>query len=194
MTISARVHNLSPYTPICRSCGLILCSINLPHYCCPDCLCPLTTAASRDSLISKLESEVASTIGKEIEDKERAEKDTCRAAGAFPALPSSAPQNKAISGDRTPRSNQSHKVMSLGGNNKGVLVASYISKPPPVNSKPETVDEEPERVLPPPPPPLTNRKPTPNRPFENLIHGSVGYQLNPMTSDASKANRRNKRE
>src|SRR5258708_26358044 len=48
---TARIHDLSPYAPICRSCGLILCSLNQPYYCCPGCHQPLlsTTTMSTTS-------------------------------------------------------------------------------------------------------------------------------------------------
>ncbi|KIP02836.1 hypothetical protein PHLGIDRAFT_130513, partial [Phlebiopsis gigantea 11061_1 CR5-6] len=37
----ARSHSLSSHNPACTHCGLPLCILNLPIYCCPSCASPL---------------------------------------------------------------------------------------------------------------------------------------------------------
>jgi len=178
----ARTHELSPYVPICSSCGLILCSVNLPQYCCPHCETILMTGTVRQSLISQLEMQLASTIAEELESKEKAIQDAQKAAGAFPTLSGSALSLSSPSpvhaASVPPPSKQTHKVLSLTSN-KRVVISSYTSTP--VHSRPvsrnEDVEEEPIRVPRPPPEPThADRQPKPDRPWENLIHGGVTYR------------------
>ncbi|KDR66131.1 hypothetical protein GALMADRAFT_259814 [Galerina marginata CBS 339.88] len=178
----ARTHELSSYIPICHSCGLILCSVNLPQYCCPFCDKILMTGTVRESLISQLETQLASTIIKEEEAKEKAIQDSQKAAGAFPTLSSAALSLSSPSpvpaASIPPPSKQTYKVLSLTSN-KRVVVSSYTSTP--VHSRPasrnEDVEEEPIRVPRPPPEPThADRTPQPSRPWENLIHGAVTYK------------------
>ncbi|KAF5328193.1 hypothetical protein D9619_013384 [Psilocybe cf. subviscida] len=183
----ARSHELSPYTPICKSCGLILCSVNLPHHACPHCGSDLLSAPTvRDSLIDQIDTQLAETIAKEIAERERAIEEAHRAAGAFPTLSNAPPGGQ--SGFPPPPSaahiapqpvRQTHKVMSLtGGSNRKVMVSSYTSTP--VTSRPasraETVEPEPERVPPPHAEPLhAPGQPESRRPWENLLGESITY-------------------
>ncbi|KAF8160028.1 hypothetical protein B0H34DRAFT_705881 [Crassisporium funariophilum] len=177
----ARNHALSLYSPICLSCGLILCAVNLPQYCCPHCGKVLMTGTLKESLINQLDSQLASTITKELEDKERAIEEARKAVGAFPSLSGSSSPSLLSSPSPhpavTPPSRQTHKVMSLTQNKK-VVVSSYTSTP--VSSRPvsrnEDIAEEPIRVPPPPPAPKhAHDRPTRERPWENLIKGGVTY-------------------
>jgi len=189
MTVSAshtaRVHELSTYTPICRSCGLILCAVNLPQYCCPDCMNPLVTGSAQDALIAQLESELTSTIANEVEAKERVAEEARRVAGMFPSLPpsssSASPSPGAAQKAHANPTKPTHKVMSLTGSHQRVVVSSYMNKPP-AKSTIETEDTEPQRVRPPAPPPVTTIQPNPDRPFENFIHGGVTYKPRPATT------------
>ena len=182
----ARTHDLSSYTPICHKCGLILCSTNQPYHSCPHCGRNLLIGGVRETLVIQLESQLASTIAKETEEKERVIALAQKEAGAFPQLKgASQPSSHAHSPSSTPTpsARQTHKVMSLtgsGSHKKRVLVSSYTSTP--VSSRPasrtgdEAHDEEPIRV---PPPPLTpahaDRQPSLTRPYENLLGWSVSY-------------------
>ncbi len=58
--LAARSHTLSPYVPICTSCGLILCELNPPSSGCPfaSCGAPLLSPTARTSLITRLESDI----------------------------------------------------------------------------------------------------------------------------------------
>lgn len=186
---TARIHDVSLYVPICRSCGLILCSLNQPHYCCPSCHQPLlstttmsTSSPTREAIITQLESQLATTISQEIEDRQRALEEARKAAGAFPALSPSTGTNAEHQSH--PPANQTHKVMSLTGNknknNKNrrtVTISSYTTKQPSRSgSVTPNVNDEPTRVKPPNPPPITTKLPKPNRPFENFLHGNVTYK------------------
>lgn len=166
----ARVHPLSLYSPICRSCGLIICSVNLPQYCCPHCLKTLMTDAERESVIHQIDSQLASTVVQEVEEKQRALEEARKAVGAFPSLSRSSTPESSIS---QPAARQTHKVMSLKQNNK-VVVSSYTAVLP--VSKTDKPEDEPDRIPPPPPEPLFSRvQPSPDRPWENLIKGASNY-------------------
>ncbi|KAI0033366.1 hypothetical protein K488DRAFT_36800, partial [Vararia minispora EC-137] len=84
----ARIHALSPYTPLCVSCGLILCSLQPTHLPCPSCTSPLLTPTQRDALVAQVQSELDATLASELSERLRAEEAARAAAGAFPSLPS----------------------------------------------------------------------------------------------------------
>ncbi|TFK39646.1 hypothetical protein BDQ12DRAFT_603886 [Crucibulum laeve] len=173
-----REHKLSIHTPICQSCGLVLCELNLPQYCCPFCSKSLLTLAARGDILEQLESQLATTIAKEIEDRERAIDEAKRAAGAFPTLSGSSPRSgsPAPSPPTLRSSTQTHKVMSLGKSKK-VTVSSYTTTTIP--SRPlsrHEIEDEPVRV----PPPSSEvshakRRPDSSRPWENLLHPGAHY-------------------
>lgn len=121
--LTARTHNLSPYVPLCTSCGFILCIINLPNFACPSCSSPLLKPTATTALIARLESERASTLASEAEARERAAEEAQKAAGAFPALSAaglaSAPTAPPITAP------QAHKVLSLNSKTKKVTMSSY---------------------------------------------------------------------
>lgn len=82
----ARIHALSEYTPICSSCGLVLCALQLPHLPCPHCSSPLLTPPARAALLAQLEELRAYALQEEAEAREREAEDMRLAEGAFPAL------------------------------------------------------------------------------------------------------------
>ncbi|TFK29701.1 hypothetical protein FA15DRAFT_752498 [Coprinopsis marcescibilis] len=188
----AKVHDLSKITPICMSCGLVLCTVNLPQYSCPYCFEPLLSPLQRDAIVVQLEDDVIATIARETEAREKAIEDARRAIGAFPTLHHSLP-GASGSGSATPTvssarntpppsSQQTHKVLSLTGKkNQRVTLSSYTQKPKPAPTEPGTglgaTQEEPERI---PEPPVVepfhaSRALDPNRPFENLVGGGGDY-------------------
>ena len=168
---------MSTYTPICFSCGFILCSINLPQYSCPSCFKSLWTDAQRSGIISQIDGELAARIAKEIADAERVAEEARKAAGAFPVLsgtiaslpsPSTTPPNKKPS---------SYKVMSLTQKkNHKIVVSSYTSAPQPPSRAESPAEAEPVRV-PPPPNEVRYAKtwPDPARPWQNFTGGGATY-------------------
>ncbi|KAH9479962.1 hypothetical protein JR316_0008559 [Psilocybe cubensis] len=161
----ARTHELSPYTPLCHSCGLILCSMNAPYYACPHCTQPLITASSspsssrsisRDVLVAQIEADLESTLAAEQAAREREIEQARIEAGAFPMLrggngsgsSSPSPAANRMSSASAPPSRQSqpqsqtHKVMSLTskpGNSRGrVVVSSYTTVNTSVPSRPSS--------------------------------------------------------
>jgi hypothetical protein len=86
ITIVARIHALSEYTPLCSSCGLILCALQPPHRPCPHCSAPLLTPSARAALLAQLEELRAHALEEEAEAREREAQELRLAEGAFPAL------------------------------------------------------------------------------------------------------------
>ena len=83
---AARIHALSEYTPICSSCGLVLCTLQPPYRPCPDCSSPLLTPPARAALVAQLEELRAHVLREEAEAREREAEELRLAVGAFPAL------------------------------------------------------------------------------------------------------------
>ncbi|GAA5879262.1 hypothetical protein JCM8547_006033 [Rhodosporidiobolus lusitaniae] len=86
---AARLHPLSPYTPLCPHCSLVLCSLNTPSSPCPSCShSPLLPPSSSASHIATLETRREALIEREKarvrREKEQAERE--RAAIRFPEL------------------------------------------------------------------------------------------------------------
>ncbi|KAH7930197.1 hypothetical protein BV22DRAFT_1001136 [Leucogyrophana mollusca] len=168
----ARDHDLSPYAPICRDCGLIMCAINLPYYACPHCASPILSASSRASLTARLDEEISEQIAREEQARDQAIEEARNAAGAFPVLPGQQPANTL----RPPP--QTHKVLSLNTKTKKYTLSSYTNTPVPSRpaSRAEDVDDEPRRVsAPPPDPPHAKGKPDPSHPWQNMRAGSIRY-------------------
>lgn len=161
---------MSSYSPLCTTCGLVLCSINLPQYSCPHCATPIVTATIRASLVAQLESQISETIAREIQDQERSLAEARQAAGAFPTLAGPTGNPPAFS-PPVSNVNQTHKVLSLNSKTKKVIVSSYTTTP--VSSRPvsraESEEEEPIRVPPPPTEVVHSTKRVGHsRPWENL--------------------------
>ncbi|KAF8195767.1 hypothetical protein K438DRAFT_1826486 [Mycena galopus ATCC 62051] len=178
----AREHPLSTYSSLCRSCGLVLCEINLPQYNCPHCAASLLTGTQRDALIARLEDQIATTLTKEALLRERAAEEARRAVGAFPTL-GNAPRPPPA-----PAVPQTRTVMSLNSKTKKVTVSSF-STPSPSPSRPasraESVDEEPVRVRAPPAevPFAAAAKQDPLRPWRDLSGGGAVYIPPPNLDD-----------
>src|SRR6266478_2994290 len=85
-TIVARIHASSEHTPLCSSCGLVLCALQFPHRPCPHCTTPLLTPSARVALIAQLEELRVFALKKEVEAHEREAEELRLAEGAFPAL------------------------------------------------------------------------------------------------------------
>ena len=191
--IAARMHPLSPYTPICRACGLILCELNLPHAACPHCSSALLIPAARTALVESLDTQIADTLAKEEDERARAVQVARAAAGAFPTLSASASASAAASRASTPGSgsetqalaghpaNQTHKVLSLNPKTKRVKVESYT--PPAAISlsraaSKEKPAEEPEYKRVPAPPGevvVSRTQPDAQRPWANVRGLNVTY-------------------
>jgi predicted RNA-binding Zn-ribbon protein involved in translation (DUF1610 family) len=137
---AARVHQLSTYNPLCFSCGLILCNLNLPQYYCPSCTEPVFSASTRDILVPRLEKELADQLALEESNRTQAIDDARRAAGAFPTLsPGSGSDFAAGLGVRQPSTTSpgglrptaqeapQPKVLSLTGKTAKL---STLGKPP----------------------------------------------------------------
>ncbi|KAF8643020.1 hypothetical protein AX16_009264 [Volvariella volvacea WC 439] len=196
----AREHKLSPWTPICTSCGLILCSLNTPQYpVCPHCSTALlSTVAARNALIERLEQQRDETIAKEIADREREVQRVKQAEGAFPSLSGSSGNN--VIKTPQPVHAQQHKVLSLTstGKSKKVVVSSYTSTP--AQSRPASSGTDKENMVeevrvPPPPrqvPTVTGQR-DPGRPWQNLLDRDVQYIPLPQKGkDAVKREKRKK--
>lgn len=199
----ARMHTLSPYTPICRSCGLVLCELQLPHFACPHCASPLLTPEARRALGARLDIQINETLAQEEEERKRAVEQARAAAGAFPTLAASASglspssTSDALAAHPT---NQTHKVLSLNSKTKKVTVASYHSSPVVSRSasresnrkddaKPDT-----KRVAPPPSDvPFAKERRDPGRPWANLKGGTTTYIPPPKSSAGSSSGRPRKR-
>ncbi|KAF9055969.1 hypothetical protein BJ165DRAFT_1398733 [Panaeolus papilionaceus] len=186
----ARNHKVSAYTPICTACGLILCFLNRPQYCCPHCSDALLTEANRGVLVEQIEAELASTIAKEIQDKERAILEAQQAAGAFPSLLGPAPQVQTKSPSPSPKPVQESRTVVTLSNKKKITVSSFTTVQKPSSSQysnqpnQENQDpNEPTRVPPPREPPHASHQPNTKRPWENLIKGPVQYVSQPRIDD-----------
>ncbi|KAF9465514.1 hypothetical protein BDZ94DRAFT_1189355 [Collybia nuda] len=172
----AREHALSPCSPLCNSCGLILCSVNLPQYACPHCASPVVTVTVRNSIVIRLESQISETIAQEKRDREKKLEEARQAAGAFPTLTGQTERSSGISPSLN--SNQPHKVLSLNSATKKVTLSSYnttlISSRP--SSRAESEEEEPIRVPPPPTEVVHSKRHVDrSRPWENLTNSRIGY-------------------
>ncbi|OBZ65304.1 hypothetical protein A0H81_14742 [Grifola frondosa] len=195
----ARTHTLSPNTPICRSCGLVLCELQLPYYACPHCACPLLSLTARDSLVSALETQISETIANEEAEREHAIQVARAAAGAFPSL-SAATSGSALDPQTAHPVNQSHKVLSVNSKTKKVTVSSYTTPTPsrPAsrgNTPAEDTPPEEKRVPPPPPEVIfAQRPPEPLRPWANLRGNSVTYVAQPSSHAKAGPGRASKRK
>ncbi|KAL0570375.1 hypothetical protein V5O48_011590 [Marasmius crinis-equi] len=195
----AREHPLSPYTPICRSCGLILCTLNTPQHSCPsgDCLSSLLSYSSnaKQSLIQRLETQVSDTLAKEAADRERAIEEAKREAGAFPALGSATPSPSST----RPSTPQQHKILSLNSKTKRVVVTTTttVQKPAPKAEKENEGEPEEEFVRVPPPPSevaFSKGRPDPNRPWKNVRGGGLKYVSSEKERQKKKEERKQRKK
>lgn len=167
----AREHDLSPYTAICRGCGLILCAINLPYYACPHCSAVLLSDIARSLLSARFDEEISKQVAKEEEERSRVVQQARDAEGAFPVLPGFATSPVLSSGTPSRPTVQTHKILSLNSKTKKYTVSSYTNTP--VSSRPvsraESEVEEVHRVAAPPPEiNFVKRTPDRNHPWTNM--------------------------
>lgn len=198
----ARVHNLSEYTPICRSCGLILCTLNAPSYTCSHCNTPLLTPEGRSTLISRLEDEISQMLFREEQQRQRAVDEARQAEGAFPTLLASStrPSDPAPGALQSHPVNQSHKVLSLNSKTRKVKVSSYTT-PPPLSvslSKDAETQRPAEQPLRVPPLPtdvvVSTRQPQPDRPWARLDSESAVYIPDPQVNKTHEKSSHRKKE
>ncbi|KIY45920.1 hypothetical protein FISHEDRAFT_66702 [Fistulina hepatica ATCC 64428] len=196
----ARVHSLSDYTPLCRTCGLILCAINLPHHACPHCgTTLLDPPAFRDTLIAQLKREIDVALAQDLREYEQALEEARLAAGAFPALaPSSRASTPPARISQPVPQSQGHKILSLDSKTKKVTVASYSSAPR-VSSrssdKPFAFKSDEQLRVPPPPREVhyVAGNIDPKRPWRDLGgEGATYVRLVKPTSDVPKRRRKNR--
>jgi len=165
----ARSHTLSPYVPICTSCGLILCELNPPSSGCPfaSCGAPLLSPTARSSLITRLESDIEDTIQQEIEEEESKREALKAQEGSFPLL-ANKPSGQQVQKPQP----QTYKVLSLNPKTKKATIASYSPRSstpatPSPSSSVEVLPQGPPRV--PPPAPLQGAaQPDARRPFMDM--------------------------
>ncbi|OSD00173.1 hypothetical protein PYCCODRAFT_1371757 [Trametes coccinea BRFM310] len=175
----ARMHVLSSYTPICRSCGLILCELNLPNFACPHCSAGLLTPLARDTLVQKLDDSIASILAKEEEERQRAIQEARNAEGAFPTLSAAASRALGSDAQASHPVNQTHKVLSLDSKTRKVKVSSFT--PPSVSRTASTEklnkEAEPEhkRVPPPPAEVICSSASNLQRPWANMRGLNITY-------------------
>ena len=80
VSFGARAHTLSWYTPLCLSCGLVLCVLNLPQYACPfpTCASILLAPPARAALRTRLGTRLEALKAHETQLPLRAEEDARR--------------------------------------------------------------------------------------------------------------------
>ena len=119
------MHALSEYTPICTSCGLVLCAQQPPYRACPHCSAPLLSPPARNALVAQLEELRAQTLVEEEEAREREEEALRHAEGAFPVLGGSGAGGRGKGGGVNTAASAGHRVLSLDPRTKRVKVESY---------------------------------------------------------------------
>ena len=186
----AQTHKLSPYTPLCASCGLIICKLHQPYRICPfePCGQPLLTPHARTALIHALNDKIATTIAEEEVKRRREEEERRLAVGAFPTL-------QGPSGGRTPPSNTPHKVLSL--TQKGAVLTTTVRKQTPTPSAQGHIKA---------PKPVVHRVPMPSEeptsckpkqdmaPWESLRFPRIVYEPPPPPANPRQPTKRNKKK
>lgn len=144
---TARKHTLSKYTPLCTTCGLILCALQLPYTPCPHCNSSLLSPIQRDSMVAQVQAELEAQLESEERERIRIEEAMRTAQGAFPTLGGAPPPTVAVP---TP---SAHVVLSLNSKTKRTTVSTYHSpapSPPAVSRAPSAPPPPPDdRVAPP---------------------------------------------
>ncbi|KAG6374505.1 hypothetical protein JVT61DRAFT_4549 [Boletus reticuloceps] len=187
----ARKHALSNYVPMCRKCGLILCTLNPPHYACPHCTSPLLGEQDREAFVKRLEGELAAQVAREEAERQKAIEEARAAEGGFPMLPGA---QMARTTHTPPPPNATRTVLSLSSGTKKVTVSSY-STPMATQSRPASraeAREEEGRVLGPPREvSCVTEALDPERPWMNARAGDVMYVPLPggTTGDTNKLGR-----
>lgn len=133
---TGRIHPLSTYTPVCHTCGLPLCSLNLPYHPCPHPPCRTSLLSSTPDpfraqiqpLVARIETEIRDQLKKEENERVLAAEELRIREGAFPILrPSPSPTPSPSPGNHL--QDRGYAVMSLSGGRGGkrshVTLASY---------------------------------------------------------------------
>jgi hypothetical protein len=149
----ARNHTLSQYTPMCTTCGLIICELHPPHAPCPHCNSLLFSPSQRESVLLQLNEELARTLDTEERQRQALVEASRAAEGAFPALPTSQSTNTT---SRSAGDGGTLKVLSLDPKLKRYTMKSYNtpspSPSPAALSRSSSINEIHEQRVPPPPP------------------------------------------
>src|SRR5258706_1234445 len=131
----SRTHPLSPYTPQCMSCGLVLCSLNPPFHPCPfaDCSAPLLADHAKRALVDQLSAQVAQTIADEEDTRRREDEARVRAAGAVPDLGAAGGNNNnsntlSSAGTSTSTSRQQPRVAAAAAVSATAKASSYTTQ------------------------------------------------------------------
>lgn len=166
----AREHPLSKYSPVCVHCGLVLCFLNLPHFCCPHCLSALLSEAQRSSLKTGIEIEISQVLTKEQKARDAALERARQEADAFPTLVS----QSSGSASRQPV-RQAHVVLSIDSKTKKATIST--SKPSSQSTSRTGSDAEDDLHVRVPPPTATlyTAKRDPDRPWLDLSGNGVKY-------------------
>ncbi|KIR58663.1 hypothetical protein I314_05502 [Cryptococcus bacillisporus CA1873] len=117
----ARLHTLSPYTPICQTCGLIICTLHAPHLPCPSCAHPLYNAAQLSRLILKVETDLENQLEKErMEElgRERERQEMLLAESGGGQFPSLTAGSASATGTNNVPLGGARKVISIGAKDK----------------------------------------------------------------------------
>jgi len=185
----AQVHKISPHTPLCMSCGLILCELNQPYRPCPfkPCGQDLLAGQARAALIDSLKEKVVQTIAEEEDIRRKEEEERRRAAGAFPELgPGSSP---------TPTKSSpaaAHKVLSL--TQKGAILTTtrkVLTPPPAQSSKVDTAVPVP-RVPAPPQQPVRFLSRDLKGDWESLRSSRMVYVPPPQVGQTARGSKKSK--
>ncbi|KAJ3874115.1 hypothetical protein F5051DRAFT_498528 [Lentinula edodes] len=188
----ARNHPLSASTPICRTCGPILCNINQPYFACPHCLAWLISENIRDCLVSRIQAQLDQTTAREVAARERAIEEAKQQAGAFPTLYGTIPTAKPIAPQP-----QTDKVVSLNSKSKKVLLSSYTSTPASSTPASRSETEEEEAAIMRIPSPFTDvnfarGSIDPAPPWANLVNENPEYVSPPSQGEPASRRRRRK--
>ncbi|KAJ7076984.1 hypothetical protein B0H15DRAFT_789995 [Mycena belliarum] len=138
----ARTHALSPHAPLCRACGLVVCTLNSPAYACPSCTVPLLAAPQRTALLDRLDAQITALLTHEAAERTRKAEEVRLAVGAFPTL------TAGPVGQQQPHQPQTRMVLSLDAKTKRVTVSALTSAPAPsarsspTPTRPGTPEEE----------------------------------------------------
>ncbi|KAH0832927.1 hypothetical protein J3R83DRAFT_11894 [Lanmaoa asiatica] len=189
----ARKHALSNYVTMCRQCGMILCTLNLPHYACSHCASVLLDQREREALVGRLEGELEEQMAREEAERQMAIEEARAAQGAFPMLSGSQAQTQVTRTLHTPPPPPTTRtVLSLNAGTKTVTVSSY-STPTVTLSRPasrgqDREEEEGRMTGPPREVSYVKESLDPGRPWRNVRVGDVRYVPLPggMTGDTSK--------
>jgi uncharacterized Zn finger protein (UPF0148 family) len=108
------MHPLSHYTPTCPHCGLVLCSLQLPHLPCPSCNDWLLNPVSRERVKKKLQEEIKDVLAKEQAERDRIQAERRQlleaesGGGMFPTL-------GGVPAKQEKETKATRRVLTIGG-------------------------------------------------------------------------------